>query len=831
MEPIAVIGIGCRFPGNVNSPEELWSVLKAGKDLIHDIPGERFKNLEALYDAKSGSPGKIAGRQGGYLTDIDKFAASFFDIAPKEAAYIDPQQRLLLETAWEALEDANQVIGERQRESTGVFTGIWTSDYETYMYNTGVPVNLYMTTGGSRYAASGRLSYALDTRGPSMTIDTACSSSLVALHLACQTLRSGECSLAIVGGANLILQPHITLGYARSKMLSPESRCKFGDDTANGYVRSEGVAVVVLKPLTRALAENNPIYAVIEGSAVNNDGQGSGSLVAPSLDGQLTLLREAYRLAGISPGQIQYVEAHGTGTRAGDQIELKALGTVLGKGRKSQNPCRVGSIKTNIGHTEAASGLAGLIKVALCLKYRALPASLHMHTPSARIPWSELPLIIQQEYEVLASDEKPIYAAVNSFGITGTNAHVILRNVPKIPVRTALWEKKASPQSALLPLSAHSSLLLQAVVTGYRDLLLQIRDEASLSWHDLCHAASVGRKQFKHRLALLASSKIEALEQLQAYLAGKTSEAGLSSSTLTSSAQPVFVFSDYHSRWSDFGRELLATEPAFRMALMRCDEYIRKIAGWSLLEKIARFEELSSEDVKRTVVLAWQIASIALWRSWGLSFEKAVGYDVGILAAAHAVGELKLEDVLSQVCAARSPGIESFQVFEQGNASYREEGDISPEHVLPEAYYTLAPETLSFSRELSEKRAKAPRAVATVAESQMPFNERQRRTTSLLGLTTFIQTVDHLLAEGHTFFVEMGPGSHLTRIISQSLAERARSGSVISWFSEERSQHTATLDLLRTLYLSGFTPDWGNFYQRPPRALELPRYPWLRERY
>lgn len=834
MEPIAIIGIGCRFPGNVNSPEELWNVLKEGKDLIHDIPEERLKDLKTLYNPQPGVPGKIVPRQGGYLSDIDQFAASFFDIAPKEAAYIDPQQRLLLETAWEALENANQVIGERQRGQTGVFTGIWTSDYEAYMFSTGVPVNLYMTTGGSRYAASGRLSYALDARGPSITIDTACSSSLVALHLACQSLRSGECSLAIVGGANLIIHPYITLGYTRSKMLSPESRCKFGDAAANGYVRSEGVAVVVLKPLSLALAENNPIYALIAGSAVNNDGQGSGSLVAPSLDGQIALLRETYQAAGISPGLVQYVEAHGTGTKAGDQIELKALGTVLGEGRESQKPCRVGSIKTNLGHTEAASGLAGLIKVALCLKHRAFPASLHLSTPSARIPWSTLPLTMQREYETLRPGEHPIYASANSFGITGTNAHVVLRNAPEIPASSAVRTQEALPQNALLPLSAHNHSSLQAVAAGYRDFLLNVRDEASLSWHDLCHAVSLGRKQFKHRLALLASSKAEALEQLQAYLAGDTV---LSGSTWTSATRPVFVFGGYHSRWQSLGWELFMAEPAFRAMLIQCDEYTRTSAGWSILEKLASFDELPSESITRTVTLAWQIASIALWRSWGLVMEKTLGYDTGELAAAYAVGELKLEDALSQAYTGQRVRPEpspTIQPVGYGNPTG------SSEDLLSAMCSQVAPDSLSFpaiARERQKETLATTRTSAVVAEAERYLSQRpggpQRSdsTASRLDPMAFSHAVHALLAADHTLFIEIGPASHLAQIIRRSLEERTQTGTVISWLAEEQDRYTATLNLLRILYLSGFTPDWRNFYRRPPRRVELPGYPWQRQRF
>ncbi|HKC10472.1 MAG TPA: polyketide synthase, partial [Vicinamibacteria bacterium] len=393
-EGIAIIGMGCRFPG-AQGPETFWELMRNGVDAIREIPPDR-PDLAALYDPRR-IPGRIISRFGGFLENLDRFDAAFFGISPREAERLDPQQRLLLEVAWEALEDAGQVTGEIGGTDAGVFVGMWINDYEALMFTDPARVDFHMTTGSGRYSASGRLSYVFGLQGPSLTVDTACSSSLVAVHLACQALRNGECSLALAGGANIILAPQVSVAYSQAGMLSPGGRCRFGDAQGDGYVRSDGAGMVVLKPLSRALADGDPIQAVILGSAVNNDGQTSGFLTTPGRQGQEDLLRKAYREAGVDPARVQYVEAHGTGTSAGDPVELAALGRVLAPGRGPGEPCLVGSVKTNIGHTEGAAGVAGLIKVVLSLQRRAIPASLHFQKPNPAIPWSELPLAIPRE--------------------------------------------------------------------------------------------------------------------------------------------------------------------------------------------------------------------------------------------------------------------------------------------------------------------------------------------------------------------------------------------------------------------------------------------------
>src|SRR5580704_5863596 len=374
-DAVAIVGIGCRFPGGASDAESFWSLLSAGKDTITEIPRDRI-DLDHYFDAAPATPGRMMTRWGGYLDRIDEFDADFFSISPREAERMDPQQRLLLETAWEALEDAGQDLKRIDHRSASVFVGQWISDFESRLFADPEIVDFHMTTGSGRYAASGRLSYLLGFRGPSLTVDTACSSSLAAIHLAVRSIREGESSLALAGGVNIILQPHISIAYSQSRMMAPDGRCKFGDASGDGYVRSEGAGLIVLKRLDQAVKDGDRIYAVIRGSATNNDGRSSGSMGTPSRLGQEELLRAAYKDAEVSPGEVGYVEAHGTGTRAGDPVELGALSAVLSEGRTPGRRAFVGSVKTNFGHTEGAAGIAGLIKAALCVHHGAVPASL-----------------------------------------------------------------------------------------------------------------------------------------------------------------------------------------------------------------------------------------------------------------------------------------------------------------------------------------------------------------------------------------------------------------------------------------------------------------------
>ncbi len=506
LEPIAIIGIGCRFPG-ANSPEAFWQLLRDGVDAITEVPSDRWDNAR-FYDPDPTQPNKTNQRWGGFLEQVDQFDPQFFGIAPREASSIDPQQRIILEVAWEALEDAGQVPGELAGSQTGVFVGIGTHDYSVMLWQN--PVNdPYATTGTGNCIAANRISYALDLRGPSMAIDTACYSSLVSVHLACQSLWRRESTLALAGGVNVLLLPTAMVGFTKSGLMAPDGRCKTFDAAADGYVRSEGAGMVVLKPLKQAKRDGDRIYAVIRGGAVNQDGRSNG-LTAPNPQAQEAVLRQAYAQAGVSPGQVQYVEVHGTGTKLGDSMELKALGAVLGEGRQPGQICAIGSVKTNIGHTETAAGIAGLIKVALALQHGELPPSLHFHQPNPYIDFQKLPVRVQEKLEKL---EGEAIAGVSAFGFGGTNAHIVLESAPLRKVHKP--QKKQQIQALhLLTLSAKTE---QALNDAGRNLQTFLEDHSECLLADVCYTANVGRSPFPYRLAIIAESLESLRHQLYAF--------------------------------------------------------------------------------------------------------------------------------------------------------------------------------------------------------------------------------------------------------------------------------------------------------------------------
>ncbi len=387
---IAIVGMSCILPGGIRSPQALWEFLCEGRDGIIEVPADRWNNA-AVFDPDPGKPGKTPTKWGGFVTDIAEFDAAFFGISPREAAVMDPQQRMLLETAWRALEDAGVQIDKLPGSETGVFIGISHSDYHGIQKFGRPDIDVHTSTGGALSIASNRLSHRFDLRGPSLSVDTACSSSLVALDLACQAIRNGSCEMALCGGVNAILTPDVTVTFSRASMLSPDGRCKAFDSRANGYVRGEGAGMVVLKPVTRAIADGDRIHAIIRATAVNQDGR-TTTITVPSMDAQMAMLREACRRAAISPVQVNYVEAHGTGTAVGDPIEAEAIGRVFGKSSGKNKTCVIGSIKSNIGHLEPAAGIVGLIKATLCVEHGQVPSNLHFVKPNPNIKFEELGL-------------------------------------------------------------------------------------------------------------------------------------------------------------------------------------------------------------------------------------------------------------------------------------------------------------------------------------------------------------------------------------------------------------------------------------------------------
>lgn len=633
-EPVAIIGLGCRFPG-AEGPAAFWSLMERGGDSVGALPADR--EIAGAHSAR-----------GGFLEHIDRFDARFFGISPREAERLDPQQRLLLEVTSEALDDAGLSTQGLDGSTTGVFVGMWINDYEARMFTETGRVDFHMTTGSGRYTASGRVSHLFGLRGPSMTIDTACSSSLVAVHLACQSLWSGESEIAIAAGVNVILQPHITAAYSQAGMLSADGRCKFGDARADGYVRSEGVGVVVLKRLSRARADRDPIYAAILGSAVNNDGHTGGSLGTPGRAGQEDLLRKAYRRAGVPPAAVGYVEAHGTGTRAGDPVELGALGAILGEERPADRPCLVGSVKTNIGHTEGAAGIAGLMKATLSVRHGVIPASLHCQTPTPEVAWDTMPLAIATSATPWPASARRI-AGVSSLGIGGTNAHVVIADIEDGTRGSAPEERRVHPSAAetILPLSARSADALRAQARRYAEYLT---GPGAAALKDIVYTASVRRTHQPHRLAVVGGGHAEIAQRLLTF-ADAGSATGLVEGAGAGASQVVFVFPGQGSQWVGMGRGLLDTECAFREAIMHCDHVMAPLAGWSLLEALRR-DDVAPEriDVIQPALFAIQVALAEQWRSWGIEPAAVVGHSMGEVAAAHVAGALSLEDAARVIC-------------------------------------------------------------------------------------------------------------------------------------------------------------------------------------
>jgi len=636
-EPIAVIGLSCRLPGAL-SHAAFWQMLCKGVDAITEVPRDRW-DARALFDRDLRVPGKMNTRWGGFIDQVDRFDPQFFGISPREAMQMDPQQRLMLELSWEALEDASLVAAEIKGSRTGVFFGVVWTDYARLLHQGGLAaLTQHTVTGFHHSIVANRVSYVLGLQGPSLAVDTACSSSLVAVHLACESLRRGESTTALAGGVNLNLIPESTLGVSKFGGLSPDGRCFAFDSRANGYVRGEGGGVVVLKPLSHALADGDPIYCLIRGSAVNNDGASNG-LTAPNPAAQEAVLRAAYARAGIDPVSVDYVEAHGTGTQLGDPIEARALGAVFGAGRPPERPLLLGSAKTNIGHLEPAAGVAGLIKVALAIKHRQIPPSLHFQRPNAHIPFEDLRLKVQTSLDAWPGHSAPVTAGVSAFGFGGTNCHVVLQAVSGQPAE-------------LLPLSAPSSGELSSAVKQTLDEACAVSDPASL--RALCEQASARCGDHSHRLAVSARSGSELADALGAYLRGEQ-RPGLSTHVVASDrrVKPAFVFSGQGSQWAGMGTSLMQQEPVFRATLERCDKVVREQLGWSLLRELTVAKERSridQIDVSCPAIVALEIALAALFRSWGVEPALVIGHSIGEVAAAHVVGILSLDDAMRVIC-------------------------------------------------------------------------------------------------------------------------------------------------------------------------------------
>ncbi|CAO5250716.1 type I polyketide synthase [Frankia sp. AgKG'84/4] len=656
-EPVAVIGLGCRFPGGADGPEAFWNLLLDGRDGIGEPPVERWSGYADLGPDHAAAV-RRAAVPGGFLADISGFDAAFFGLTPREAELMDPQQRLLLELSWEALEHAGVAPRDLAGSDTGVFVGIGSDDYGRRMLEDLPAIEAWTGIGSALCAAANRISYALDLRGPSLAVDTACSASLVATHLACQSLRTGESSLALVGGVNLIISPGLTLTLEAAGATAADGRCKPFDAAADGYGRGEGGGILVLKLLSAAARDGDRVLAVIRGSAVHQDGR-TGGIMAPNGDAQRELLARACSSARVAPDSVDYVETHGTGTSLGDPLEAGALAAVYGAGRSADRPCLIGSVKPNIGHLEAGAGVASLIKTTLVLAHDEIPPSLNFRTGNPAIDWPASGLRVVTERTVWPDNGQVRRAGVSGFGYGGTIGHVLLEEAPAPapatetaasagPDRFAPGRDDAatrSPGAGLFPLSAASEPALRAYAGRLADWLTEPGGTApAASLEAVGHTLGLRRSHLEHRATMVATDRDDLVDGLRHVAAGTPSRQTVTATVAAGrGAGLVWVFSGHGSQWVGMGRELLVTEPAFTAVLAELEPVFAAEAGFSP-RKVLEDGELHRIDHIQTMIFVMQVGLAAVWRSYGVTPDAVIGHSVGEIAAAVACGALTLSD-------------------------------------------------------------------------------------------------------------------------------------------------------------------------------------------
>ncbi|PRQ08993.1 type I polyketide synthase [Enhygromyxa salina] len=837
-EPIAIVGIGCRFPG-ADGPSAFWQLLREGVDAITEVSPAR-EQLCGQFEA--------AARFGGFLDDVAGFDADLFAITPREAAAMDPQQRLLLEQTWLALEDAGQRVEDLRGSSTGVFVGICNSDYGRDVAAADEPYGPYGATGNAISIAANRVSYAFDLRGPSLAIDTACSSSLVAVHLACRSLWSGESQQAIAAGVNLVLAPALSHNLARAGFLAADGRCRAFAADAGGYVRGEGCGVILLEPLSRARALGRRIYAVIRGSAVNSDGRSNG-LTAPSVSAQAAVLRAAHQHAGVAGHELGYVEAHGTGTVLGDPIEVTALARVLG----SQTECVLGSVKTNIGHLEGAAGIAGLIKTALALHHAELPPSLHADPPNPHIDFDAARLRVARGREAWPGSR---LAGVSSFGFGGTNAHVVLEQAPVVEPAVAL-ELGEGP--VLLAISAHTPAALRELASRYVDRL----EGSPAPLAAIARAAALQRSGLDERAAVVGSSASELIAGLRSY----ASAAVPGRRPMNGSARCVFVFSGQGDQWWGMGRELLERSPEFRADYDRCDQALAPMLGWSVFDALtveASAAKLGESGVIQPVLFALQVALAQQWRRYGIEPDAVVGHSLGELAAAHVAGVLSLSDAAALVVARarvteRVAGLAKLAVVAIGPEQLRVQLDAAglegleivahngPEqtvvcgpasslarlpgarvldHEYPFHSAHMQPSADELGRALRESGLRSQRGsvpiISTVTGAELDGSQFNADYwgSQLRAPVQFAAAISSLIDGGHRHFIEIGAHPVLSRSILSSLG--AREGLVVHSLRRGVDARASMLGALAQLFVCGHAPSWSAVWPGQAQTVALP---------
>lgn len=870
-EPVAIIGMACRFPGNTNTPDDFWELLKNGVDAITEIPSERW-NIEDFYSDDKTEPGKMYTRHGGFIKEADKFEPNFFGISPREAVTMDPQQRILLEVSWEALENAGIIPETLKGSKTGVFIGISGNDYSKFNIYSGNPelIDAYAGTGNTASIAAGRISYTLGLQGPNIPVDTACSSSLVSIHLAHESLNSGESDMVIAGGVNLILSPENTIYFCKLNALSEDGHCRSFDESANGYVRSEGCGIVILKRLSDAIDSGDNILAVIRNTEVNHDGNSNG-LTAPNGLAQEKLIRTAVENAEIEPDNIGFVEAHGTGTGLGDPIEIRAMVSALCENRLEKNPLIIGSVKSNIGHTESAAGIASLIKTVLALKNKQIPPNIYFQKLNPQINYKNESFIIPISLTEWETDSGKRIAGVSSFGISGTNAHIILEEFKEKPIPV----KNAEPPY-FLTISAKNQESLRLLISSYQEFIPDKVSEYSV--YDLCYSAALKRTHFDYRFACVTYSKLETLMALAEYQNSNTE-----TKTVRKNNKVVFVFPGQGSQWLKMGRQLFENEKVFRNVIEKCDSEFRNHIEWSLIDLIENNEDeslLEDIDIVQPLLFALQIAIAELWISWGICPDSVIGHSMGEVGASYIAGSINLSDAAVLICARSKilkqktgKGFMLFTELSQEKASeiispYTDKVSVavcnSPKttvlsgdtDILTEISKKLEEDKI-FSRRVKVNVAShSPQMDSLIPELRQvlkdikPEKERIKIYSTVKGIVVsgeeqnteywvdnvreavlFSKAINEAIKNDCNIFVEISPHPLLLPMIEEAFQNADKKCFAVPSLRRERNEKESLLKSLAELYCYGLNIDFSSLFKETGRFIQLPNYIWNKDRY
>ena len=870
-EPIAIIGMGCRFPGGVRTPDDFWGLLNSGRDVLRDIPGDRW-DIDEHYSPEVAAPGKIYVRQGYYLDDIDQFDPQFFGLSPREAESLDPQQRLVMEVCWETLEHAGIAPSSLKGGSTGVFVGQYWDDYSSQRIysNDNHEIDRYAQLSALRGLTAGRICHILDSHGPAIQLDTACSSSSLAVHLACQSLRTGESDVALAGGVSLILAPEHLIGICQMAALSPDGRCKTFDASADGFGQGEGCGMIAMKRLSDAQAEGDNVLAVVRGSAANHDGQ-ARTVTTPSGPAQRAMLKNALEDAGIEPHQVDFVETHGTGTPLGDPIEVSAIGRVLCKNR--EKTLYLGAVKANVGHLDSAAGIAGLIKVVLSLQHKTIPAHLNFSEPNRHIPWNDWPIKIPLENTTWEGKER--VAGISAFGMSGTNVHIIVSGAPE-PIVPDGDQLPNSTTTQLLTLSAHTDVALSNLVKRYADMLNAEDNLKELSLDNLCYSAASGRSHFSHRAAFMSDNSSKLANTLNDFAAGRATHGAISGVAGRRAPKLAFLFTGQGAQSTGMGKEIYEAHPIFQEALDRCATLFDNYLEHHLLEIMWNSEALNQTEYTQPALFAIEYSLAKLLEEWGIVPDLVLGHSIGEYAAACVANVFTLEDAVRMVAArgrlmqslpmngkmvsvvtdevsakaaiAEFPSVsiaavnapQSIVLSGEGQAidlivdRLNSQGIKTTVLNVSHAFHSpLMEPILHEFRIIAESVNFNPPSIKLLSNvTGEPWDDTQLSpeywVEHLRSAVRFSDGIDYAKSKNIGVFVEIGPKPTLL-----GLGRNCVPSEFGIWLPSLRPKFewSTLLECIQKLYVAGVDLDWKKFFKCPKlRRIHLPNYPWQYQR-